>query len=108
MADLMPVTDDNFEAEVLKSELPVLVDFTATWCGPCKQLAPIVEELAKENAGKIKVMTCDVDRAQQTSVQYGIMSVPTLLFISGGEVREQLMGVQSKTTLQQKIDAIAG
>lgn len=108
MADVMKVTDDNFESEVVQSDIPVLVDFSATWCGPCKQLVPIVEDLAKEYAGRAKVVAVDVDQAQQTAMQFGIMSVPTLLLFKGGQTKDQMVGVQTKATLKQRLDALLG
>jgi thioredoxin 1 len=108
MADVMKVTDDNFETEVVQSDIPVLVDFSATWCGPCKQLVPIVEDLAKEYAGRAKVVAVDVDQAQQTAMQFGIMSVPTLLLFKGGQTKGQMVGVQTKATLKQRLDALLG
>lgn len=104
MADVMKVTDDNFESEVVQSDIPVLVDFSATWCGPCKQLVPIVEDLAKEYAGRAKVVAVDVDQAQQTAMQFGIMSVPTLLLFKGGQIVEQVVGVADKTHLKKLLD----
>ena len=98
-------TDQNFEAEVLKSEMPVLADFWAPWCGPCKLLGPIIEELAKEYADKIKIGKLNVDENQETAQKYNVMSVPTLLLIKGGEVKETLVGVQSKEALKEKLDS---
>ena len=85
MSDLQAVTDDNFEAEVLKSDVPVMVDFTATWCGPCKALAPIVEKIADEYSGKVKVGKLDIDEAPQITRKYGVRSVPTVMVFQGGE-----------------------
>ena len=103
MANL--VTDENFEAEVLKSDLPVLVDFFAEWCGPCKMLAPIVDELAGEYDGKWKIVKCDIDSAPQTAEKYGVQSIPTIKFIKGGEVIDEAIGFQSKEKLKAKLDA---
>ncbi len=86
MSKLMEFTDGNFESEVLKSNQPCLVDFWAEWCGPCRMVGPVVEEIAKEYAGKIKVGKLNVDDNNKTAVQYGIMSIPSLLFFSGGKV----------------------
>jgi len=108
MANVLNVTDENFEAEVLKSDQPVLVDFGATWCGPCKALAPIVEELAKERAGQLKVAAIDVDKARETAVKYGIMSVPTLLFFRDGEVKNQVVGAPTKTKLEDLVGQFLG
>lgn len=97
-------TESNFKSEVLESKLPVLVDFWADWCGPCKMIAPVVDELAKEYSGKIKVGKVDVDSNSSIASQYGIMSIPTLIFFKGGRIMAQLTGVQSKASLKQKIE----
>ena len=106
MANLPALTDDNFAAEVDQSELPVLVDFGAEWCGPCRALAPTVEKLANDYQGKLKVGYVDIDKAQQTAVRFGIMSVPTLMFFKGGEIVEKITGLQPEATLRDKIDAV--
>ncbi len=101
------INDQSFDQEVLKSDVPVLVDFWAPWCGPCQQLGPIVEELAKDNEGKsVKVLKMNVDENPAVTGQYGIMSIPTLIIFKQGEVVEQMVGVQDKTTLQGKLDAV--
>ncbi|MCU0412635.1 MAG: thioredoxin [Bacteroidetes bacterium] len=97
------VTDSNFEAEVLKSSTPVLVDFWAEWCGPCKMIAPVVEELAKELSGKLKVGKVDVDNNQQIAMKFGIRSIPTLLVFKGGKVVDQLVGAVPKKALIDKL-----
>jgi len=97
------VTDANFKSEVLESTTPVLVDFWAEWCGPCKMIAPVVEQLAAEYAGKLKVGKVDVDSNQQTSMQFGIRSIPTLLVFKNGKVVDQIVGAVSKHTLAEKI-----
>lgn len=97
------ITDGNFHTEVLKSDQPVLLDFWAEWCGPCKMIAPVVEEIAKEYEGKLKVGKVDVDSNQQTSMQYGIRSIPTLLIFKGGKVVDQLVGAVPKKMLTEKI-----
>lgn len=97
------VDDNNFQTEVIKSELPVLVDFWAIWCGPCKMIAPVIEELAKEYDGKLKVAKIDVDSNPQTSMQYGIRSIPTLFIFKGGQVVEQMVGALPKRQLVDKI-----
>ena len=104
MSTVVDVDDTNFEAEVLRSALPVLLDFSAGWCGPCKRLAPIVEAVAAEYGGRLKVAHVDVDRAQAIAVRYGILSVPTLLFFKFGQVRDQLMGYVPKDKLVEKIN----
>jgi thioredoxin 1 len=97
------ITDANFQAEVLKSDKPVLVDFWAVWCGPCKMIAPVVEELAGELDGKLKVTKMDVDANPQTAMQYGIRSIPTLLVFTGGQVVEQIIGAVPKRHLVDKV-----
>jgi thioredoxin 1 len=97
------VTDANFESEVVKSEKPVLVDFWAEWCGPCRMVAPIVEEIAKEYAGALKVGKIDVDANPQLSMQFGIRSIPTLLIFKGGRVVDQVIGAVPKRVLTEKV-----
>ncbi len=104
MANLTAVTDDSFDSEVLQSATPVLVDFTATWCGPCQALAPTLEAVAGEYAGKVKVVKCDVDNARSTAMRFGISSVPTLLLFKQGEVLGQMIGNQSKGKLAEFMD----
>ncbi len=100
------LNDTNFEAEVLKSEVPVMVDFWATWCGPCRMLGPVVEELAEEYAGKVKVCKLNVDEGADTSAKYRITSIPTIIFFKKGEIAGQTVGLQSKTALQEKLNAL--
>jgi thioredoxin 1 len=99
------LTDSNFKKEVIESGLPVLVDFWAAWCGPCKMIAPVVEELAKEFDQKIKFGKVDVDENPNIAGQFGIMSIPTLMFFKKGKVMEQVVGALSKTDLKKKIEA---
>lgn len=98
------VTDANFENEVLQSDVPVLVDFYADWCGPCKMIAPFVEQLADEFAGKAKVVKLDVDASPATAQAYRVMSIPTLLVFKNGEVMEQIVGAVPKATLEEKLN----
>ncbi|RLB51006.1 MAG: thioredoxin [Deltaproteobacteria bacterium] len=98
------VNDLNFDEEVLKSDLPVLVDFTATWCGPCRQVAPIVDQIADEYEGKLKVTKLDIDDAPGTAQKYGIRGVPTLYIFKGGEVVGQQVGAVPKTMIQQLVE----
>lgn len=101
---LLHLTDSNFKKEVLESALPVLVDYWAPWCGPCKMVAPIIEELAKDYEGKIKIGKLNVDENPKTTTHYGIMSIPTLIFFKNGLVLEQAVGALSKTELKKKIE----
>ncbi len=99
------LTDANFESEVIKSDIPVLIDFWATWCGPCKAVAPIVEDLANEYNGKIKIGKVDVDENQQTAIKYGIRSIPTLLIIKNGKVKDMIIGAVPKAQIAKKLNA---
>ena len=99
------VTDATWTAEVVQSDVPVLVDFWAEWCAPCKALSPIIDEIAGETTGKLKVAKVDVATNQQIAGQLGIRNLPTLLVFSGGTVKEQMVGAMSKADLQQKIAA---
>lgn len=100
------ISDDNFETEVLKSDQPVLIDFWAAWCGPCKMIAPVVEELAGEYDGKVKIGKLDVDNNQQTAIKYGVRSIPTLLVFKNGEVKETIIGAVPKAQISQKLDSV--
>ena len=102
----LAVTDSNFKEEVLGADVPVLVDFWAAWCGPCRMIAPTVEELAGDFAGRAKVVKMDVDHNPETPMQYGVRSIPTLLFFKDGEVADQLVGVSSKKDLADRLDSL--
>jgi thioredoxin 1 len=104
MGKVTEVGDDTFEAEVLRSTVPVLVDFWAPWCGPCKSIAPIVEELAAEYDGKLKVAKLNVDDHPATAARYGIRGIPNLLILKAGAVKEQIMGAVPKTKLVSAIE----
>jgi len=100
------VTDQNFEAEVLKSDVPVLIDFFAEWCGPCQMIKPMIDELATDYEGKAKVVKVDVDASPETAQKFGVMSIPTLIFIKDGEEVERLTGALPKDTLAEKLDSL--
>jgi thioredoxin 1 len=103
-ANVTHVTDANFEQEVLKSPTPVLIDFWAPWCGPCRAIAPIVDDLATEYAGRLKVVKVNVDDNPQTPSRYGVRGIPNLLIIKGGEVKEQIVGAVPKAHLVKAVD----
>ena len=100
------VTDANF-AEIINTDQPVLIDFWATWCGPCRALSPVIEELANEYAGKAVVAKCNVDDCDDLPMNYGIRSIPTLLFFKNGELVDRLVGAASKSVIAEKLDALA-
>lgn len=102
-------TDADFDAAVLQSQEPVLVDFWAPWCGPCKMIAPIIDEIANEKVGSVKVAKVDIDQGgnQSIAARYGIRAIPTMLLFKGGEVKEQIVGMTSKKDLVAKLDALA-
>jgi thioredoxin 1 len=99
----IPVDDATFQNEVLNSDKPVLVDFWAIWCGPCKMISPVVDEIANEYDGKLKVLKMDVDANPKTAMQFGIRSIPTLLVFKGGQVVEQIIGAVPKRHLLEKV-----
>ena len=108
MSEPIVVTDDNFEFEVLKSDLPVLIDFWAAWCGPCRMIAPIVEELSGEYEGKAKICKLDVDTEQKVAAEFGVRSIPTLLIFNDGKVVDQLIGAVPKEQITEKLDSVLG
>ena len=104
MANVQELSDSDFPAEVLQATEPVLVDFWAPWCGPCRMIAPLVDELAGENAGSLKVGKINIDDNPNVAAQYGVTSIPTLMIFKGGEVVERFLGIQPKNRLQEAID----
>ena len=109
MAKPITVTDANFDEEVLQSETPVLVDFWAEWCGPCKAIGPVIDELAEEYDGRVKFAKLDVDSNPKTPMNYGIRGIPAMLIFNGGSVAKQVVGAVPKASLKKSIDeAIAG
>ena len=106
MSDLLKFTDQNFRVEVLEAPVPVLVDFSAVWCGPCKSLAPIVEELAKEYAGRVKVGKLDIDEDRETPTRFDVMAVPTLIFFKGGKEQAKITGLRPKSVIKEQLDAL--
>ena len=107
-ANILTLTGSNFDQEVIKSPVPVLVDFWAEWCGPCKMIAPVLDELANEKVGKVKIGKVNVDDAQDLAGKFGIRSIPTLLIFKGGVVKEQVVGMTSKKDLEKKLAAYLG
>jgi len=105
MANVQEVSDATFEAEVLQSSTPVLIDFWAPWCGPCRAIAPVVEELAAEYAGKLKVVKMNVDDNQSTPARYGVRGIPNLILFKGGQVHEQIVGAVPKSKLAQAVQS---
>ena len=98
------VTDNNFQAEVIEAELPVLVDFWAPWCGPCRMVSPVVEEIAHERAGELKVVKLNTDENQQTALQFNIMSIPTLILFRNGEAAKTVVGAYPKRKLEAELE----
>ncbi len=104
--DVLILEDRTFDAEVLKSDIPVLVDFWAVWCGPCKAIAPTVDELAKEYKGKLKVAKLDIDNHQQVPQKYGIRSIPTLLLFKGGQVVDTIIGAVPRSKIVESVKKV--
>lgn len=106
MADVQQVSDESFQSEVLQSNIPVLIDFWAPWCGPCRAISPIVEELAGEYSGRLKVVKMNVDDNQATPARFGVRGIPNLILFKGGEVKDQIVGAVPKSQLVKAIDRV--
>jgi len=106
MSPIVSATDSTFESEVLTSASPVLVDFSAVWCGPCKKLEPIVDEIAAEYENRLKVVKVDVDHSPSIAAKFGVLSVPTLMIFHGGQVKDQYVGVLSKKALADRVNKV--
>jgi len=106
MSNAITLTSSEFEQQVLKSELPVLIDFWAIWCGPCKHIAPHIDAIAAEYAGKVKVMKVNIEEERDIADRYNIMSIPTLLFFKGGKVVEQVVGAVPKAAIVSKLETV--
>jgi thioredoxin 1 len=106
-ANVKEFTDQNFEAEVLKSTTPVLVDFWAEWCPPCRMLAPTIDKLANDYAGKVKIGKVDTDSNRDVSIKYGIMSIPTVILFRNGEVAQKFVGLRNEREFREALDALA-
>jgi thioredoxin 1 len=104
--NIVTLTEENFSDQVLKSSTPILVDFWAEWCGPCKMIAPVLDELAAEYDGKVKIGKVNIDEHQQIAINYGINSIPTLLFFKNGQVADQVVGMRSKRDLKASFDRV--
>jgi thioredoxin 1 len=105
--NILTLTQDNFEKNVLKSQTPILVDFWAEWCGPCKMIAPVLDELAEEYSGRVNIGKVNVDEFQGLAAEYGVRAIPTLLLFQNGQVAEQMLGLKSKRDLKASLDKVA-
>jgi len=108
MADVLDVTDQTFEAEVLKSDKPVVIDFWAEWCAPCRQIAPIIKELAAEHGDRVKIVKMDIDSSPSTPGQYGVRAIPTILAFKDGQVVQQLQGARPKRDFDAMVQSLLG
>jgi len=106
VADVQQITDASFDSDVLQADVPVLIDFWAPWCGPCKAIAPVVDELAKDYAGRLKVVKMNVDDNPNTPSRYGVRSIPNLLLFKGGQVKDQIVGAVPKAVLVKAVDQV--
>jgi thioredoxin 1 len=103
MADVLHVTDGTFDEEIINSDIPAMVDFWAEWCGPCKMVGPVVEELAQDYKGRIKIASMDVDQNRQTPGKFGIRNIPTLILFKGGEVAQTIIGAHPKSHIEEEL-----
>lgn len=106
MKDIIYLTDENYESEAMQSDLPVLVDFYADWCGPCKMVGPILENMAAKYAGKAKICKINIDEQRKLAIANKVMSIPTLFFIKNGEIKERISGALPQNALEEKLDAL--